>query len=108
LPTDGKYGNSITGGYVYRGRQGIVILRRVSLWRLHFEAHLRADARKWNPQSRRQVGSVPQRLVSFGTDEAGHIYAVGYEGMVYQLGFQASTLRRNQTRLASVALIVAS
>jgi len=24
----------------------------------------------------------------FGTDEAGHIYAVGYEGMVYQLDFR--------------------
>ena len=30
---------------------------------------------------------MPQGLVSFGTDEAGHIYAVGYEGMIYQLDF---------------------
>ena len=35
----------------------------------------------------RQIGTIPQQLVSFATDEAGHIYAVGYEGMVYQLDF---------------------
>jgi hypothetical protein len=35
----------------------------------------------------RQIGTIPQGLVSFGTDEAGHIYAVGYEGMIYQLDF---------------------
>ena len=35
----------------------------------------------------RQVGSIPQGLVSFGTDEGGRIYAVGYEGMIYQLDF---------------------
>ena len=35
----------------------------------------------------RQIGSMPQGLVSFSTDEAGHIYAIGYEGMIYQLDF---------------------
>ena len=35
----------------------------------------------------RQIGTLPQGLVSFGTDEAGRIYAVGYEGMIYQLDF---------------------
>ena len=35
----------------------------------------------------RQIGTLPQGLVSFGTDEAGRIYAVGYEVMIYQLDF---------------------
>jgi hypothetical protein len=30
---------------------------------------------------------VPQGLVSFSEDEAGNLYVVGYEGMVYQLDF---------------------
>jgi len=30
----------------------------------------------------RQIGSVPHSLVSFGTDEADHIYAVGHEDMI--------------------------
>jgi hypothetical protein len=38
----------------------------------------------------REIGRVPQSLVSFGTDEAGHIYVVGYEGMIYKLDFIAS------------------
>jgi hypothetical protein len=38
----------------------------------------------------RQIGSIPQQLVSFGTDEAGHMYAVGYEGMIYQLDFSGA------------------
>ena len=29
-------------------------------------------------------------FVSFGTDEAGSIYAVGYEGMIYRLDFAGS------------------
>jgi hypothetical protein len=35
----------------------------------------------------RQIGVVPQRLVSFGEDEAGNLYAVGYEGTIYQIDF---------------------
>jgi hypothetical protein len=38
-------------------------------------------------KSARQIGTVPQRLVSFGEDEAGNIYAVGYEGTIYQIDF---------------------
>lgn len=37
-----------------------------------------------------QLGTVPQSLVSFGMDEAGELYAVGYEGMVYRLDFTGS------------------
>ena len=33
---------------------------------------------------------MPQGIVSFGTDEGGHIYAVGYEGMIYQMDFSES------------------
>ena len=29
-------------------------------------------------------------LVSFGTDEAGHIYVVGFEGRVYRMDFTAA------------------
>ena len=46
----------------------------------------------------RQIGSIPQRLVSFGTDEAGHIYAVGYEGMVYKLDFTEARFDEVQTQ----------
>ena len=35
----------------------------------------------------RQIGTIPQRLVSFSEDEAGNLYAVGYEGTIYQVDF---------------------
>jgi hypothetical protein len=38
-------------------------------------------------KSVRQIGVVPQGLVSFSEDEAGRLYAVGYEGMIYELDF---------------------
>lgn len=36
-------------------------------------------------QTVRQIGTAPQGLVSFAEDEAGNLYVVGYEGMVYKL-----------------------
>ena len=38
----------------------------------------------------RQIGVVPQRLVSLNEDEAGNLYAVGFEGTVYRIDFTAA------------------
>lgn len=82
-----KYGNSITGGYVYRGDKqssfyGVYLCGDYTSKRIF-------GVRQENGTLKtvRQIGTIPQQLVSFGTDEGGHIYAVGYEGMVYQLDF---------------------
>ena len=82
-----KYGNSITGGYVYRGDQrssfyGVYLCGDYTSKRIF-------GVRQENGRLKavRQIGSIPQGLVSFGTDEAGNIYAVGYEGMVYEVDF---------------------
>ena len=82
-----KYGNSITGGYVYRGDKnssfyGVYICGDYTSKRI-FGLTEENGALK----TARQIGVVPQRLVSFSEDEAGNIYAVGYEGMIYQLDF---------------------
>jgi putative heme-binding domain-containing protein len=82
-----KYGNSITGGYVYRGDKqssfyGVYLCGDYTSKRI-FGLTQENGALK----TVRQIGSIPQGLVSFGTDEAGHVYAVGYEGMIYQLDF---------------------
>ncbi len=80
-----KYGNSITGGCVYRGDKrssfyGVYICgdytsRRI--WGLRQEARLL--------QTVRQIGTAPQGIASFAADERGELYLVGYEGMVYHL-----------------------
>jgi putative heme-binding domain-containing protein len=82
-----KYGVSITGGYVYRGDKrstfyGVYVCGDYSSKRI-----FGVTQENGTLKSVHQIGTLPQGLVSFGTDEAGHIYAVGYEGMIYQLDF---------------------
>jgi hypothetical protein len=82
-----KYGNSITGGFVYRGDKqssfyGVYLCGDYTSKRI-----FGLTQENGTLKTVRQIGTVPQGLVSFGTDEAGHIYAVGYEGMIYQLDY---------------------
>ena len=84
-----KYGNSVTGGYVYRGDKsssfyGVYVFgdytsRRI--WGLTQEnGRLKVI---------RQIALSPEGIASFATDEQGKIYVVGYEGMVFELDFAA-------------------
>ena len=82
-----KYGNSVTGGHVYRGDKsssfyGVYICGDYNSRRL-FGLTQQDGALK----TTRQIGTIPQRLVSFSEDEAGNLYAVGYEGTIYQVDF---------------------
>jgi glucose/arabinose dehydrogenase len=82
-----KFGNSVTGGYVYRGDKnssfyGVYICG-------DYTSHRIFGVRQENRilTEVRQIGMSPQNIASFGTDERGEIYIVGYEGMVYRLDF---------------------
>jgi putative heme-binding domain-containing protein len=82
-----KYGVSITGGYVYRGDKrssfyGVYVCGDYASKRI-----FGVTQENGTLKAARQIGTIPQGLVSFGTDQAGHIYAVGYEGIIYQLDF---------------------
>jgi hypothetical protein len=82
-----KYGNSVTGGYVYRGDKqssfyGVYICGDYTSHRIW---GLKQQDRTL--QTVRQIGTSPQGIASFGTDERGEIYLVGYEGMIYKLDF---------------------
>src|ERR1051326_3614442 len=85
-----KYGNSITGGFVYRGD------KRSSFYGVYvcgdYTSHRIFGLKQHNRtlQTVRQIGTAPQGIASFGTDERGEIYVVGYEGMVYQLDFSGA------------------
>jgi hypothetical protein len=35
----------------------------------------------------RQIGISPQSIASFGQDEQGNLYVVGYKGMIYKIDF---------------------
>lgn len=85
-----KYGNSVTGGYVYRADKqssfhGVYLCGDYTSKRIF-------GVRQENGKlvAVRQLATVPQGLVSFGIDGVGAIYVVGYEGMVYSLDFSQS------------------
>jgi putative heme-binding domain-containing protein len=80
-----KYGNSITGGYVYRGDKGssfygVYICGDYTSHRIF---GLKQQDRTL--QVVRQIGTAPQGIASFSEDEQGDLYVVGYEGMIYKL-----------------------
>ncbi|MES2708348.1 MAG: PQQ-dependent sugar dehydrogenase [Verrucomicrobiota bacterium] len=82
-----KYGNSITGGHVYRGDKtssfyGVYVCADYTSKRL-FGVTLENGVLK----TVRQIGTLPQRVVSFSEDAAGNIYAIGYEGRIYRIDF---------------------
>ncbi|MGV3532560.1 MAG: PQQ-dependent sugar dehydrogenase [Chthoniobacteraceae bacterium] len=88
-----KYGNSITGGHVYRGNKqssfyGAYICGDFNSKRI-FALTQEGGVLKLV----RQIGLLPERLVSFCEDAAGNIYAVGYEGTIYQLDFTETVFK---------------
>ncbi len=85
-----KYGNSVTGGYVYRGD------RRSSFYGVYVCGDFTSKRIFGVRQSGgvltavHQIGTCPQQLVSFGKDNDGNLYAIGYDGMIFRLDFSGS------------------
>jgi len=85
-----KYGVSVTGGFVYRAKRespfyGVYIFGDYETRRIF---GLTQDNGKL--KQIRQIGTSPQRIVSFGRDEAGELYVVGYEGTIYRIDWAQS------------------
>jgi putative heme-binding domain-containing protein len=85
-----RLGNSVTGGFVYRGSRespffGVYVCGDFTSKRVW---GLKQDGRKltgiW------QLCTSPEPIASFGRDEAGALYLVGYDGMIYKLNFTAA------------------
>jgi uncharacterized repeat protein (TIGR03806 family) len=78
-----ELGESVTGGYVYRGElhqslKGLYIygdfdLRKV--WALEYKDDVAQNVLSL---------TCPQNVSSFGEDEAGEVYVVGYQGSIYR------------------------
>jgi putative heme-binding domain-containing protein len=85
-----SFGVCVTGGYVYRGSrapsfEGIYIFgdyetRRV--WGLKQEAGKLVAVH--------ELGEAPQHIASFGVDDNGEIYVVGYEGAIFHVDLSQS------------------
>lgn len=82
-----RYGNSVTGGYVYRADKQSSFYGAYVCGDFTSKRIFALTQENGSLKAVRQIATLPQQLVSFGTDEAGTIYAVGYEGMVYRIDF---------------------
>jgi glucose/arabinose dehydrogenase len=96
-----KYGNSITGGYVYRGKAnasfyGVYICGDYTSKRIWGLTQSNRGLR-----TVREIAVSPQFIASFGTDEQGNIYVVGYEGMIYKMDFSGAEFEESGERSAS-------
>jgi putative heme-binding domain-containing protein len=91
-----KHGVSITGGYVYRSPagevssfDGVYICADYQSKRIWGIRH-----RKRKLQVIREIGNCPDRVVSFGRDRSGSLYAVGYDkGIIYRLDLDGAEFR---------------
>ena len=85
-----KHGVSITGGYVFRSPSG----KASSFDGVYICADYQSK-RLWGIRHRdrklqviREIGNCPDRVVSFGRDRSGALYAIGYNlGVIYKLDF---------------------
>ena len=82
-----RYGNSVTGGFVYRGAAapgfaGVYLCADYTSKRIW--GVTQADRQL---TAVRQVATSPQPITSFGTDDAGNVYVVGYGGTIYKVDF---------------------
>ncbi len=84
-------GNSVTGGYVYRGP--IVSLRGTyffadyvsrKIWSFKRSGTTITDLTDWTTKLQPSVGSIGG-LSSFGEDANGNLYLVDYDGEIYQV-----------------------
>jgi putative heme-binding domain-containing protein len=82
-----KFGPSVTGGFVYRGDPkssfyGVYIFGDYQSQRIW---GLTQENRKL--KKIRQIAHLSQGVVSFGSDDSGNLYVVGYDGTIYKMRF---------------------
>ncbi|MCC7373723.1 MAG: PQQ-dependent sugar dehydrogenase [Verrucomicrobiales bacterium] len=85
-----KHGIAVVGGRVFRGDPqssfyGVYVFgdhQSKRIWGL--------TQSNGTLQIIRQLGVSPQLITAFTADEAGNLYVVGYEGMVYRLDFEGA------------------
>ncbi len=85
-----RYGPSVTGGFVYRADPGSSFFGKYIFGDYESKRIFALTQEDGALKEIRQIGIAPQRIVSFGQDEAGEIYVVGYEGLLYKIDFSTA------------------
>ena len=99
--THRRDGSAVVGGFVYRGNLnspfygcyifGDHVSKRI--WALQQENR--------SLKSIRQIATSPESITAFAMDEAGEIYVVGYQGMIYELDLNQRGLHATKNLSAS-------
>ena len=85
-----KYGQSVTGGFVYRG-DPTSSFYGVYIFADYQQRHVFGLTQKGRKLEKvRLLTTAPQQVVSIGEDASGELYLVGYEGDLYKLGLASS------------------
>ncbi|HVX11576.1 MAG TPA: CehA/McbA family metallohydrolase [Pirellulales bacterium] len=100
-----KYGVSVTGGYVYRGKlnasyYGTYICGDFESKRIWALTQANRQLIKV-----RQIGESPERIASFGVDSAGELLLVGYGGTLFRLAWADSEFNADPPRTMRVRLL---
>jgi len=85
---DAAGGESVTGGYVYRGNRSVA-LRGYYLYGDFVSSRMwaaRREGGQWRVDVLLQPSSAPSGISTFGEDEAGELYVASYnEGKLYAI-----------------------
>ncbi len=86
-------GVSVTGGYVYRGDPESSFYGAYIFG--DYESRKIWGLKQQNGQLTQvfEIGTAPEHIASFGTDQAGNLYLVGYEGTIFKLDFLMTSFR---------------
>jgi putative heme-binding domain-containing protein len=85
-----KYGQSVTGGFVYRGDPKSTFYGSYVFGDYQKKKIFALTQKDRRLDRVRLLADAPQSVVSFGQDADGSIYFVGYEGNIYKLGLDAT------------------
>ncbi|MFO0897539.1 MAG: PQQ-dependent sugar dehydrogenase [Pirellulales bacterium] len=81
-----RVGVSVTGGFVYRGAKHPALVGKYICGDYETRRVWAIEQRDRALTSVVEIGRAPERIVSFGTDDAGEIYVVGFDrGLLYHV-----------------------
>jgi len=86
-----KYGPSVTGGYVYRGDKSSPFYGAYVFADYETKRIFALTQKDGVLEKVRQIATAPQRVPSFGQDDQGGLYVVGYDGTIYAINFTGAT-----------------
>ncbi|HEX5219284.1 MAG TPA: PQQ-dependent sugar dehydrogenase [Verrucomicrobiae bacterium] len=88
-----KYGVSITGGHVFRGDKTSSFYGAYICGDYESRRLFGLTQKDGQLETVRQIGTSPQKPVSFTEDAAGNLYVVGFEGMIYRMDFSPAQFK---------------